>query len=328
MRCVLGVDGGNSKTDYLLHGLDGRLIAHVRAGTCSHEALGYPGACAEMDKQIAALLKRAGIARTDVEAAVFGLAGVDHAGQKAELTRIAQALGFGNCLVMNDSFLGIKAGSPSGIGVCSINGTGTASGGIDAQGGWVQVGGIGDVSGDEAGGGYIARRAMRAAYDAVYRFGEPTLLLEKMMALLGCDDTRNLHEFIGAQFVEHRKVDMLSIIRAVFDASDLGDAAAVRLVRTVADTLARNASGCVARLLFERVVPVVLIGSVWTKGRYQPMIDHFLDRFRQLSGHDAELFILDSPPASGSVLWAIELAKGSVPDPDVRTRVLSETRGL
>ncbi len=328
MRHIIGVDGGNTKTDYLLHDLSGRLVRHLRAGTCSHEALGYDGARREIGERTRALLEAAGLGVPDIAAAVFGLAGVDHAGQKAELTRAVHALGFENSLVMNDSFLGIKAGSETGVGVCSINGTGTAAGGIDARGCWTQVGGYGDTSGDEAGGSYIARRAVRAAYDAAYRFGEPTLLLEKVMALLDCTDVNDLHERVGAKFYEHRLVDTRKVIRAVFDACDAGDAAARGIVEGVADTLARNAAGCAVRLSFGPVIPVVLIGSVWTKGRYGPMIDHFRMLFERYCGHAADLRMLESPPASGAALWAIELAAGKVPEKAVRERVLGETSGV
>ena len=35
----LGVDGGNTKTDFALMRADGTLIDWIRVGTCSHEAL-------------------------------------------------------------------------------------------------------------------------------------------------------------------------------------------------------------------------------------------------------------------------------------------------
>ena len=42
----LGVDGGNTKTDFALMHADGTLVDWIRVGTCSHEALsgGYTAA--------------------------------------------------------------------------------------------------------------------------------------------------------------------------------------------------------------------------------------------------------------------------------------------
>jgi len=326
-KYVLGVDGGNSKTDYLLHDLDGRLVKHMRAGTCSHERLGMQGAGEEMEACAARLLREAGVDRAEVAAAAFGLAGVDQAVQKRELERIVRDMRFENSIVMNDSFLGIKAGSETGVGVSSINGTGTASGGIDSRGKWVQVGGHGGPSGDDAGGGYIAGATLRAAYDAAYRMGRETLLLERVCALFGCGaDT--LHDEISIQYLDGRKVTTLDILNVFFAACDEKDGEALRIVRHVADSLARSAAGCARRLVFDSVVPLVLIGSVWTKRRYPLMIEHFKGQFEQYTEKEAAIHILQVPPAAGSVLWALELAEGMVPEDKVRRRVVEDTKGL
>ena len=36
-KFIIGVDGGNTKTDYLLYDTEGNFIDGVRSGTCSHE---------------------------------------------------------------------------------------------------------------------------------------------------------------------------------------------------------------------------------------------------------------------------------------------------
>lgn len=328
MRMVIGVDGGNTKTDYLLHAMDGRLVGHLRAGTCSHEKLGMEGARAEMDAQITALLREAGVSRAQVAGAAFGLAGIDQALQKQALTDIVGRMGFARSIAMNDAFLGIKAGSESGVGVCSINGTGTAAGGIDAQGRWMQVGGIGMVSGDDAGGGYLATRTLRAAYDEVYRFGEATALTPGALALFGLEGAEDLHLAISTQYQYGDGVKPLDVLRLLFAASGAGDAVAAGIVRDTADTLARSAAGCAARLAFDGMIPLVLIGSVWTKGRHQPMIDRFQRTFERLSAKKSTLTILSVPPAAGSVLWALELATGTVPQGALRARVIGELEGI
>lgn len=329
MKYVLGVDGGNTKTDYLLYDMRGHLMGRLRTGTCSHEAMGMEGARQEMGGRIRRLLEDAGVAAEEVAAAAFGLAGVDQPQQQKALTNIVRALGFENSLVMNDSFLGIKAGSASGTGICSINGTGTAAGGIDADGRWMQVGGYGQViSGDEAGGAYLAGSALRAVYDAIFRFGPPTALRARVTALFGCKRDDDLHERISTQYMYGKAVTTLELIDLLFAASEEGDAAARGIVLRASDALARSAAGCAARLRFEAPIPVVLIGSVWAKGRHQPMIDRFRERFEQYTGMACTLHILDVAPAVGSILWAMELFMGEVPSPALRARVTAEAKGL
>lgn len=329
MAYVLGVDGGNTKTDYMLYTLAGDLAGHLRAGSCSHEKIGLDGARREMGARIAALLAQTGVRMDQISAAAFGLAGIDQPVQRQALEGIVHGLGFANSVAMNDSFLGIKAGSESGIGVCSINGTGTASGGLDSEGHWMQVGGYGTlISGDEGGGPYVAGRAIRAAYDEVFRFGPATALTPAILKLFGCQTRDDLHTQASVQFVEGDTVQPLEVINILFATADAGDTVAVQIVRDVADALARSAAGCAARLRFGDTIPVILIGSVWTKGRYQPMIDHFKRQFEGYAGKAIAIHILDVPPAVGSVLWALELATGKVPTGALREKVFAQAEAV
>ncbi|NLT01446.1 MAG: N-acetylglucosamine kinase, partial [Acholeplasmataceae bacterium] len=184
---IIGVDGGNTKTDYFLFDIAGNFIDFYRGGTCSHEGLhdSFAGSYRVMNEVFTNLFQRNKITIEQIKTAVFGLAGVDTPFQKAKLEEVVQMLGFTQFKVVNDSFLGIKAGTTNGYGVCSINGTGTSSGGIDLDGKNLQVGGIGAIVGDEAGGSWIARQAIRVVYDACYRFGQQTLLTEIVMKELG-----------------------------------------------------------------------------------------------------------------------------------------------
>ena len=178
-KYLIGVDGGNTKTDYLLYDTFGNFIDGIRSGTCSHEAkgLGFEGAYRVMKENIETLLYRHNLKVEDIAAAAFGLAGVDVPFQKRALEEIVERIGFTNYVVLNDGFLGIKAASPTGVGVCSINGTGTVNVGIDSIGKYFQVGGIGYVSGDEAGGSFLARRTIQTVFNACFRFGDETSLV-------------------------------------------------------------------------------------------------------------------------------------------------------
>ena len=182
-KYIIGVDGGNTKTDYLLFDVNGNFIDGMRCGTCSHEApkIGsFEGAYVEMNEKITEILSRNKLTINDVVSGAFGLAGVDAPFQKKALEEAVEKIGFTKYAVVNDGFLGIKAASKTGTGVCSINGTGTVNVGIDEDGNWMQVGGIGYVAGDEAGGSFLARAAVRIAFDECFRFGKGYRLLRSI----------------------------------------------------------------------------------------------------------------------------------------------------
>jgi len=320
---VLGVDGGNSKTDYLLFDTDGQLVDHIRAGTCSHEALkdGYDGARRVMGEVTTQLLSRNGLTADMLAASVFGLAGVDVPKQQKALEEIVSGLGFKNTRVMNDSFLGIKGGSLKGVGVCSINGTGTVAGGIDETGAWLQVGGLGFAFGDEAGGSYLAQRTIRVVYDALFRCGPATSLSEPLMALFGITDKRHYTEAVTERYYMRKEVPAIEIIQLVFRTAGEGDAVAIELLTYIGTQLARSAAGCVNQLRFGEEVDIILAGSVWVKATDPTMFNVFKQEMARLTGKACQYITLDVPPAVGAVLWALELANGQVPGKDVRTRI-------
>lgn len=329
MGVILGVDGGNTKCDYLLFSEDGTFMDHLRAGTASHEQMpdGYEGAQREMGGQVTALLSRHGLTLGDVKASAWGLAGVDTLGQKQALEKAISSLGFARHAVMNDGFLGIKAGSLTGAGVCSINGTGTVTCGIDRHGNWLQVGGVGDLSGDEAGSGYISRRTLRVVYDSLYRLGAPTGLKQALFDLLGIVDPADYVSAVYGQVYSHR-IPPLSVLTCLYDQAEAGDAAALSVLDEVAQGLARSAAGCINALDFEGTVPLVLAGSVWVKSRIDTMVQRFSAHLAGFTRQPFTLTKLSVPPAAGAILWALELAHGQVPQASLRQKVLDSLVAL
>ena len=63
----------------------------------------------------------------------------------------------------NDASIGIWAGTGDGVGVGVICGAGTNVLGFNGRGGRVQIGGMGYLFGDYAGGRFLATLAIRAA---------------------------------------------------------------------------------------------------------------------------------------------------------------------
>ena len=120
-KFIIGVDGGNTKTDYLLYDTEGNFIDGVRSGTCSHEVPsvgGFDGSYNIMKLRIEELLNRNHLSMDDIVAGAFGLAGVDAPFQKKALEEVVKKIGFKKFVVVNDGFLGIKAASKTGTGVC------------------------------------------------------------------------------------------------------------------------------------------------------------------------------------------------------------------
>jgi N-acetylglucosamine kinase-like BadF-type ATPase len=322
---VLGVDGGNTKSDYVLCAPDGRVIASLRAGTCSHEKLGMDGAAREMEARIHQLTSRANVDRGEIGTAVFGLAGIDQPEQERAMHEIVSGYGIADCLAVNDAFLGVKAGSPDGIGVGSVNGTGTSSAGIDRQGRRLQVGGLGFISGDDAGGGYLAASVLRAVYASAFQFAPSTSMTKPVFDLFDISDERDLPLAYSALYQYGTAVNDAQLVQVALAASNAGDGAARSIVEHIGEVLGVSAAGCAARLDLPSPVPVSLIGSVWSRGQHEPMIDAFRRAFTRYAGA-CTLSIVDDPPVAGAALWALERATERVPDEAQRRNLLQSLR--
>ncbi len=317
-KYVIGVDGGNTKTDYMLYDVEGNYIDGIRSGTCSHEGLSdsFEGSYRVMSHNIGQLLSRNGLTIEDVEAGAFGLAGVDCPFQQKKLIEVVERIGFKNYQVVNDGFLGIKAASPNGTGVCSINGTGTVNIGVDNKNNWFQIGGIGYVAGDEAGGSFLARAAVRATYDACFRFGKPTLIQKDVFEMYGVDNYLDLRDVII-----NKRVDSKFLVQSLFRRANEGDEVAIEILETAGWNMGKSIAGVIRELEFVEPINVILAGSIWAKATNDNMFNKFKETVFELTKKECEFIILKEPPVLGAILWALELANKEMPSKELKEKI-------
>ena len=323
MKYVLGVDGGNTKTDYFLFDLEGNHIDSIRKGTCSHEALrdSFTGTKRVMTEHLNELFERNNITVDDIAGAAFGLAGADVVSQKIELNRVISEIGFKKFQLENDGILGVKAGSPTGYGVCSINGTGTVVVGVDNHNEFLQVGGVGYISGDEAGGAYLVRRTFQAVYDSLYRMGDETILKDEIFKLYEISENRLFLDKI-VELTEKRLIDRTTVIKTLFKSAANNDKVAISILEQAGTCMGLAVAGCINNLNFTLPVPVVLAGSVWVKATTNHMLNAFKNIVLKYVKNECEFIILNATPASGAVIWALEIANGCTPTGELRNKVL------
>lgn len=314
MQYILGVDGGNTKTDYYLFDINGNFIDMYRGGTCSHEGLkdSFDGTYRVMKQVFDEFLGKHNLKPKDIVASCFGLAGDDHPLQHQILCQKVEQLGFKNYKIVNDSALGIKVGTSKGYGVCSINGTGTSVSGIGKDGKIVQVGGIGEITGDEAGGRFISRKVVRKTFDDIMRFGKKTSLTKITLDLIDNTSEEHLMEDIAYKYLTG-KVDYNVLTIACFEEASKGDEVAIEILTNVADNLARSAASAVDRLDLGEHPEVVLAGSVYVKGSCPILVNEVKKRIDLYSNKQCHTNVLTVPPATGAIIWAYELATGKYP---------------
>lgn len=322
-KYVIGVDGGTTKTHYALFDNDGNLINFLRGGSTNYVNVedGFKGVKIELEEKIGMLLKEPGLTVDDVGYGVFGMAGVDITEQKELVSGIVRQLGIKNYYVENDAFLGIKAGCSKGYGICSINGTGTCCVGIDSKGNRIQIGGTGFMFGDFAGAGFIGELVVSKVYDSMYRCGIPTIMKDMLYKELDIKDEEDIVEAFYRRGYPKFKFDALS--RIAFYAANEGDEAAFDILRFVGREAAKSAAGAARNLKFPEGEPIeiVMAGSQYVKGENPALVEEFKKTATSLLDRDVKFVLLEAPPVTGAVLWALELLGGSSLDQEIRQKV-------
>jgi N-acetylglucosamine kinase-like BadF-type ATPase len=328
-KYVIGVDGGNTKTHYALSDSEGNIVHFIEAGTASHERLrGYEGMKRELELRINQLLDESNINMEDVAFSVLGLAGADVRKQYEEISARLKEIGLVNFLVCNDAYLGVKAGSEKGYGICSINGTGTSCAGIDKYGRMLQVGGCGSYTGDDAGGGFITRRTIRLVYESIYKCGEPTKMKEMLFDILNIEDESLFLDAIYDQVLTG-KTDRKQLSKLAFLAANDGDQVAMKLLQHVGRETAKAVIGAYRHLDFgeDEELEVILAGSIHVKGENPVMLETFKDEVTRNINGRIKFHLLEEPPATGAVIWALEELNGSI-DGTVRKKVSEQLISL
>ncbi len=321
---VIGVDGGNTKTDYFLFDLEGNYVDAIRRGTCSHEALkdSFAGTKRVMSEHLNDLFARNNITVDNIKGAAFGLAGADVVTQKVALRKVISEIGFKNFELENDGILGVKAASPTGNGVCSINGTGTVTVGVDDNNQFLQVGGVGYISGDEAGGAFLVRRTFQAVYDELYRVGEKTSLTKIIFDLYGITENRLFLDKI-VELTEKRLINRTEVIKILFKEANNNDHVAIQILETAGKCMGLSVAGCINNLYYKDTVNVILAGSVWSKATAM----HMINKFKEIVNNNIKVkpnyIILNAAPACGAVVWALEIANGTYPKENLRNQILN-----
>jgi N-acetylglucosamine kinase-like BadF-type ATPase len=316
MKYVIGVEGGNTRTQYHLFSEDGASVDLLVDGTCSREAIGEDGAFSVLGTRVKQLLRRNHLDVQDVGASVFGLAGVDTKEHEARFHRFLSGLGLEKCVVTNDSLLGVFSGTSAGVGICTINGSGCVTGGIDLNGARMQIGGLGDETGDDGGTHYIARQGVRAVYDRHFRLGNETLMGDALFSLYGIAEPEEL-----ARALDERADERFprQIVQIVFAAAGMDDAPALQILNHVGYEMARNAASLMRKMSLPDEPEIVLAGEIWHMDENQTLLSAYKRHLCALAGDRARVSVLTSPLALGAVCWAFAL-HGSAPLSAVRER--------
>ena len=315
MTVVMGVDGGGSKTHLALCDETGAVLGAATGGPSNGETVGLRGASDTIGDAIDKALAASELRRDQIDAAVFGLAGVDWPSDIGRLETAFEPLRL-TCprTILNDSFIALRAGARAPWGVVVIAGTGTVVAGRNRTGETFRTLGLGRLLGDEGSASDVAEQVIRAVARAYVGHGPETSLSEALCALTGADSVEQMLEVYSRGGEGELNAAPLALEHAA-----QGDAVAVGIIEWAAAELGGAAATVAQRLELDAgPYELVLSGGLFRGG------GELLETLISRAVPTALLTRLEAPPVVGAVLAALEMIGGR-PTPEVHERI---SRGL
>jgi N-acetylglucosamine kinase-like BadF-type ATPase len=259
---VVGVDGGGTKTEAVILDAQQRVLGSGLSGPSNPLRVGIAGAAANIREAIDNACANAKLRRGDLVAAEIGLAGARRAELRERMRETISALGVGEIEVVTDADIALYGATDGAPGVVVIAGTGSICCGINSRLKRFCAGGWGPIAGDEGGGAWLARRALRAIAYASDGRGPQTLLTELACAYFHVTTADDLTTAIYAPTITNER--LAGFGRDVVEAAKQKDAIAHQIVMDGGTELGHAVVAVIKHLQMERDrFQVAYVGGVF-----------------------------------------------------------------
>jgi len=308
------MDAGGTKTLCALADTTGRITGLGRSGCGNFQVSGRRTARQELALSIERVLQTTGIRRDQVAVAYYGISGADREKDFRTVRDMLDPINPAMKMYLeNDTFIALRAGTETGMGLGLISGTGTNAIGFNDKGERMQVGGWGSpYLGDFGSAHDIAAEAFARAQRGKDGRGKPTLLYDRLTAALAVEDLVDISE--RDYFDSYEPIDIGSFAPIVFETAQEGDMIALEILQKAGREISLAALS-VLRALFQKdqEIPVVLGGSVFQRGSHDAMVRILEEEIRREFPR-VQFRVLREEPVSGAVLGAADhYFKGRIP---------------
>ena len=305
MKYFVGGDVGGTKTHVVIANEDGRIVGFGRSGGGNHESVGYVGLARVVGEAFNQAVVSADISIDQISGAGFGIGGYDWESQRIDHLNALSKLGIKAPVeIVNDTILGLLAGSEAGWGIAVVSGTGCNCWGWDKERKRIgRMTGLGTLMGEGAGASELIHKAAQAVSHEWSKRGKATALTPVFINYTGA---KNLNDFIEGYSLGRYDLGPAAA-PLVFTAAEAGDDIAQSLIRWAGTELGEMVNAVVRQLDFQDLdFEVIMIGSMFQNGPplTQPMLETILS-----VAPGANLKRLTVPPVAGGVILAMDVAK-------------------
>ena len=282
MKYYMGIDGGGTKTKFVLADETGEIKASCTGGACFYLQVGFDALTELMREGAEEVIRiyneeaagdEAPITKDDIACVCAGLAGYDDVAADNIYIEKAVKKGLGDMplLLVNDCVIALAGALEGAEGICMIAGTGSIAYGYSKESGTMRCGGCPHVLGGDEGSGYwlgcALLREFRRQSDGR---DERTLLYSRVRDVLGLKTDDEMVTRVAEDWGFDR-TKIASLAPVVSELCDEGDPFAKNIVGQAAKELSDLAVALYGRLGFsekdeKQQIPVSGAGSIFKMG--------------------------------------------------------------
>lgn len=304
MIYLAGIDGGGSKTHCVIGDEKGNILAQGAALGSNYQTVGEEAARFAISSALEQAMKEVGISGAELSYAVFGLAGADTDRDYKILNAMCKGIcGHDSFKVVNDTWIGLRAGTPENWGIVTVCGTGGSCSGRNRQGREVTLRNLTYEAGNRGGGTEIAQEAFHFAFRSEEKTGRKTQLEYEIPQLLKRSSMEDLVEMIYNPEPNPQIIAQLPAL--VCKLANEGDIVCQDILVEIGHALGEIAGGVIKRLEMENeVFPVALVGGVF-KTDNPLMVDEYTTTVHR-AAPGAKIGIVLAKPVFGAYGLAMD----------------------
>ncbi len=309
MVYVLGVDAGGTKTTARIVDIKGSKISESISGSGSFTSVGVEKAADNVNKAVFEAMQGAGIDKEiRFVSSCFGFAGfnvpddIKHYRKIVHNNILKKNLDPHKCLIVNDTRIGLEAGSDAANKLIIIAGTGSNCFGVNESGDQAGSTGWDYLLADEGSGYSVSVKALRAIMKAYDGRGDKTLLSSAILNELGLKKEVDLIGWAYGEVFSKERIG--SIARLVCRAAYDGDKVSREILAGEAGEAVLSVTTVASKLgLAGKEFDIVFVGGLFKCEKYfrDLVIGSLEDRFDKINFKP-----LIANPVKGAVKLAIE----------------------
>lgn len=309
MKYLIGVDGGGTKTSFLLINETGAVLDECTLGCTNYDICGIQVAVETLEQGIKELLQKNDLTAKDIGYVCMGLSGMDFPHNIATLEKHFPSL-FGDFpyYILNDLWIAFQAAGDVSYGAVSVSGTGHNVGVITKNGTKYGINALRYPLGNWGGGRMLTDEVFHAAFQSYEHTGKKSLLEERLPAFCG---TASMEELL------HKVQDSGYQYQYQWEVPKLADEIAAEKDQVTIDMLlnfgyqqGKMAAGLLEHAGMHEETPlVVLAGSIYTKFQSSYILDGYKKALKEKTS-DFKIKLLHREPVFGAALFALCLYHG------------------